>query len=292
VGKPNPIREFLTSRRARLSPDEVGVRSYGRRRVPGLRREEVAGLAGISVEYYTQLERGNVSGASDDVLEAVTRALQLDDVERSHLFDLVQTARQERGRRAPVAAKIGPYARQVLDAIGGAAAFVRNGRLDILATNPLAAALYADAFADPRRPVNLARFVFLDPASQRFYRAWDPIADQTVGSLRAEAGRDPDDERLRALIGELTMRSDDFAQRWATHDVRQYRSGIQPFHHAAIGDVDLAYEALELVAAPGQTLVVYTAEPGSPAERALCSLAGSSSGDRSAADPAEAPTSS
>ena len=293
MGKPNPIREFLTTRRARLSPDEVGVRSYGTRRVPGLRREEVAGLAGISVEYYTQLERGNVAGASEDVLEAVTRALQLNDVERSHLFDLVHIARQERGRRAPVAAKIGPYARHVLEAIPDAAAFIRNGRLDILATNRLAAALYADALAaDGRRPVNLARFVFLDSASRRFYRAWDPIADQTVGSLRAEAGRDPDDEQLRALIGELTMRSDDFAQRWATHDVGQYRSGTQPFHHATIGDVDLAYEALELVSAPGQTLVIYTAEPGSPSEQALRDLVSHSPEARPAVDPAEAPTSS
>jgi transcriptional regulator with XRE-family HTH domain len=289
VGKPNPIREFLTTRRARLSPEQVGVRSYGTRRVPGLRREEVAGLAGISVEYYTQLERGNVAGASEDVLEAVTRALQLDDVERSHLFDLVHTARQERRRRAPVAAKIGPYARQVLEAIPDAAAFIRNGRLDILATNRVAAVLYADAFADAGRPVNLARFVFLDLASQRFYRAWDQIADQTVGSLRAEVGRDPDDEHLRALIGELTMRSDDFAQRWATHDVRQYRSGTQPFHHATIGDIDLAYEALELVSAPGQTLVVYTAEPGSPSERALRSLVAPLK-EGSTVDPAEAPT--
>jgi hypothetical protein len=288
VGKPNPIREFLTTRRARLSPGEVGVRSYGRRRVPGLRREEVAGLAAISVEYYTQLERGNVAGASDDVLEAVARALQLDDVERSHLFDLVHVARQEQVRRAPVAAKVGPNARQVLDAIPDAAAFIRNGRLDILATNPLGAALYADAFAGARRPVNLARFVFLDPVARRFYRAWEPIADQAVGSLRAEAGRDPDDEQLGALIGELTMRSDDFAQRWASHDVRQYRSGTQPFRHTVVGDVDLAYEALELVSEAGHTLVVYTAEPGSPSEHALRRLVDHSAGGQRTTDSAEA----
>lgn len=269
MGEPDAIKDFLTSRRARLRPDEVGIRSYGPRRVPGLRREEVASLAGISVEYYTQLERGQVSGASDEVLEAVARALALDDVERTHLCNLVDATRHRPPRRSPVADTVGPGARRVLDSITGSAAFIRNGRLDILATNPLAEALYADAFAGDPEHVNLARFVFLDPASRRFYRAWDFIADQAVGSLRAEVGRDPHDNETQTLIGELTMRSDDFARLWASRDVREYRSGAQPFDHPQAGELDLTYEALDLVAEAGQTLVVYTAEPGSPSERVL-----------------------
>lgn len=274
VGKPNEIRAFLTSRRNRLTPEQVGIASCGRRRVPGLRREEVAALAGISVEYYTQLERGSVAGASADVLEAVARALELDDVERSHLCALVDAARQRPARQVPVAEIVSPGAQRVLDAIAGSVAFIRSGRLDILAVNPLAAAFYADAI-EPDGSANLARFVFLDPASRGFYRRWDAIADQAVGNLRAEAGRDPDDASLLRLVGELTMNSDEFAQRWATHDVREYRSGSQPFRHRLIGDLDLTYEVLNLTDAPGLTMVVYTPEPGSPSERALRRLASS-----------------
>lgn len=268
VAKSNEIRAFLTSRRNRLTPEQVGIASYGQRRVPGLRREEVAALAGISVEYYIQLERGSVAGASADVLEAVARALELDDVERSHLCALVDAARERPVRQIPVAEIVSPGAQRVLDAITGSVAFIRNGRLDILAVNRLAAAFYADAI-EPDGSANLARFVFLDPASRGFYRRWDAIADQAVGNLQAEAGRDPDDESLLRLVGELTMNSDEFSQRWATHDVREYRSGSQPFHHRLVGDLDLTYEVLNLTDAPGQTMVVYTPEPGSPSELAL-----------------------
>jgi transcriptional regulator with XRE-family HTH domain len=266
----NEIREFLTTRRARITPTQAGLAAYGgRRRVSGLRREEVALLAGISVEYYTQIERGSVRGVSEDVLDAVARALQLDEVERSHLLDLVRAAKQRRTRRRRPPEQVRPAVQRLLDAMTDAAAFVRNRRLDILAANRLGSALYSEAFANPERPANLARFVFLDPQSRRFYRDWEGIADASAGNLRAEAGRDPYDRDLTDLVGQLSMQSEDFRVRWAAHDVQDYRSGLQPFHHSLVGDLDLAYEALELMADPGQILIAYTAEPGSPSEEGL-----------------------
>jgi hypothetical protein len=274
VGTGNEIQRFLTTRRARITPAEAGLRATGgRRRVPGLRREEVALLAGISAEYYIQLERGTVRGVSDDVLDAIGRALQLDEVERTHLFDLVHAAKQRPTRRGQPPQQLRRSVQRVLDTITDAAAFVRNGRLDILSANGLGYALYADAFANPQRPTNLARFVFLDPRSQIFYRDWDSIADATVGSLRAEAGRDPYDSELTGLVGELSMRSDDFRVRWGTHDVRLYSSGTQPFHHALVGDLTLDYEAFDPVADLGLTMIVYAAEPGTPSHDALQRLA-------------------
>lgn len=277
----NEIREFLTTRRGRITPDRAGLAAYGsRRRVSGLRREEVAMLAGISVEYYTQLERGNVRGVSDDVLEAVARALQLDEVERLHLFDLVHAAKRRPARARQSPAPLRPEVQRLLDAITGAAAFVRNSRLDIFASNWLGAALYSDVFANPERPANLARFVFLDPQAHKFYRDWEGIADAAVGNLRAQAGRDPYDQELTTLVGELSVRSTEFRTRWASHDVRQYRSGIQPFRHPLVGDLTLSYEALRLTADIDLVLIVYTAEVGSPSQEALHRLAGSSAADR------------
>src|SRR2546423_6824025 len=192
-------------------------------------------LAGISVEDYTQLERGNVRGVSDDVLEAIARALHLDDVERAHLFDLVHAVKQRPARRQPSTEHIRPQVQLVLDSITDAAAFVRNSRLDILSANDLGYALYSEAFVSPDRPVNLARFVFLEPRARQFYGDWDAIADAGVGSLRAEAGRDPYNRDLTELVGELSMRSDDFRVRWASHDVRRYSSGTQRFKHRIAG---------------------------------------------------------
>lgn len=279
----NEIREFLTTRRARVTPEQAGLRAYGRRRrVSGLRREEVALLANISVEYYTQLERGNVRGVSEDVLQAVVRALQLDEVERTHLFDLVRAAKRRSATARRTPERVRPGVQRVLDSITESAAFVRNGRLDILSANRLGYALYSEAFANPDRPVNLARFVFLDRQSRTFYADWEGIADAGVGSLRAEAGRDPYDRDLSDLVGELSMQSEDFRSRWASHDVREYRSGIQPFHHPLVGDLTLSYEALQLTADVGLTLIVYTAEPDSPSQEALNRLASwSSEPDRS-----------
>jgi transcriptional regulator with XRE-family HTH domain len=269
------IRQFLTTRRAKLTPEQAGLPAYGaNRRVPGLRREEVALLAGISIEYYTRLERGNARGVSDEVLEALARALQLDEVERVHLIDLVRTANAARpARRRATPQRVRPSVQRVLDSMTGTAAFLRNGRLDVLAANQLGYALYAPAFGDPARPVNLARFVFLDPKSTEFYGDWDGIAHAAVGSLRAEAGRDPYDRALTDLVGELSLRSQEFRVRWAAHDVDYYRSGVQPFHHPLVGDLTLDYDVLELPADPGQSIVAYSADPGSPARHALDLLA-------------------
>jgi MmyB-like transcription regulator ligand binding domain/Helix-turn-helix domain len=274
------VRQFLTTRRAKVTPEQAALPRYGgRRRVAGLRRDEVALLAGISIEYYTRLERGNIRGASDEVLDGLARALHLDEVERAHLLDLVRMANASpAARRRPAPQRVRPSVRRLLDSMTGTAAFVRNGRLDILAANRLGYALYSPVFDSPasgapRRPANLARFIFLDDQAAQFYRDWDGIAHATVGSLRAEAGRAPHDQALTTLVGELSLRSQQFRERWAAHDVEYYRSGIQPFHHPVAGDLDLEYDALEIPADPGQTIIAYSAEPGSAARDALGILA-------------------
>ena len=269
------IRQFLTTRRAKLTPERAGLPAYGgNRRVPGLRREEVALLAGISIEYYTRLERGSARGVSEEVLDGIGRALQLDEVERAHLTDLVRTANAARpARRRATPQRVRPSVQRLLDSMTGTAAFVRNGRLDILSANQLGYALYSPAFLDPVRPVNLARFIFLDRRSRELYGDWDGIAHAAVGSLRAEAGRDPHNQALTNLVGELSVRSQQFRVRWAAHDVDYYRSGVQPFHHPLVGDLTLDYDVLELPADPGLSIVAYTAEAGSPARHALDLLA-------------------
>ena len=225
-----------------------------------------------SASYYTQLERGTVRGVSEDVLDAISRALQLDDVERTHLFDLVRAAKQRptKGRSSPK--HVRPGVQRLLDSMTEAAAFVRNSRLDILSANRLGYALYSEAFSNPDRPANLARFVFLDPRARDFYTDWDGIADAGAGSLRAAAGRDPYDRDLTDLVGALSMRSDDFRERWAAHDVRQYQSGTQKFRHPLVGELTLTYEALELTGDVDQILVAYTAEADSPSHEALSRL--------------------
>ena len=272
----NDIAEFLTSRRAKITPEQAGLPSYGKRRVPGLRREEVASLAGMSVEYYKRLERGNSSGVSELVLEGLARALQLDEAERSHLFDLVRAAgRAGRGspkRSRPVKQTIRPVVQRILDQIS-APATVRNARLDYVGGNTLGRALYAPVFDSRQQPANSARFTFLDHAAADFYPDWNRAAADSVSLLRAEAGRNPDDRELTELIGDLTTRSERFSALWATHNVRWHSTGTKPFHHPVVGDLSLAYEGLELTADPGQTLITYTAEPGSTSEQALTFLA-------------------
>ena len=269
------IREFLASRRARITPEQAGLPAYGgNRRVTGLRREEVALLAGVSIDYYVRMERGNLAGASDAVLEGVARALQLDDAERDHLFDLArasepQPARLRRSREPGVTASV----QQVLDAITDAPAWVRNARHDMLAANRLARALYAPLLADPRRPANNARFVYLDPASRDFFTDWDRAADDIAAMLRLEAGRNPYDKKLVELIGELSTRSEDFRTRWAAHNVRFHRTGHKKLHHPVVGDLDLNFEAMELPSQPGLTLLVYTAPQHSPTADSLNLLA-------------------
>ena len=274
MGSPEEIREFLTTRRAKITPERAGLPTFGRhRRVAGLRREEVALVAGISVEYYTRLERGNARGVSDEVLDAVSRALQLDEAERAHLLDLVRTANEERApRRTTAPQAVRPSIKRVVDAMSDVGAFVQNGRLDILYANPLAAAIYSELDRDPVRPQNTARFLFLEPRARTFYADWEKVARETVAMLRGEAGRNPYDRTLSDLIGLLSMRSDEFRVRWASHDVRFHRSGTKRVHHPLVGDLTLAYESLALPADTGLTLVTYSAEPGSPSEAALREL--------------------
>ncbi|MFE0521084.1 helix-turn-helix transcriptional regulator [Streptomyces sp. NPDC058954] len=271
------VREFLTSRRAKITPEQAGLPSGSRRRVPGLRRSEVAALADMSVEYYSKLERGNLAGASPAVLEALARALRLDDAERAHLLNLAHAADGSdtltRPRRRSAQWKAHRSLQWVLDAVTAGPAFVRNGRLDILATNRLARAFYADVYATPHNQANLARFNFLDPASRRFYPDWDWAADISVAILRTEAGRNAHDKDLHDLVGELSTRSDDFRTRWGAHDVRHHGTGTKRFHHHVVGDLTLAYEGLEMAAEPGLTLTIYTAEPGSSSEEGLRLLA-------------------
>jgi transcriptional regulator with XRE-family HTH domain len=269
------VRDFLTSRRARLRPDEAGLPAYGgKRRVAGLRREEVALLAGVSVDYYTRLERGNLTGASEGVLASIARALRLDGAEHEHLFDLAR--RSNEGpipRRRPAGPRIRSSIRQVLDAIGDAPAWVRNSRHDLLAANRLALALHAPMLDDPQRPSNSARFMFLSPAAKEFWRDWERAADDTAAFLRAEAARSPYDKSLSDLIGELSTRSEDFRQRWAKHNVRFHRVGAKRIHHPVVGDLDLTFQAMEFPSDPGLVMLVYTAEPGTPTADALALLA-------------------
>ncbi len=268
------IRDFLKTRRARVSPEQAGLPAYGaKRRVPGLRREEVALLAGISVEYYTRLERGDARGVSEGVLEGLARALQLDEAERAHLFDLVRAANVGRApTRRPAQQRVRPSIQRLLDSMT-VPAFVQNGRLDVLYGNRLGRALFPDLFVDPARPANGARNVFLNPRSVDFYKEWDTIANDVVALLRAQAGMDPYDRGLSDLIGQLSTRSEDFRVRWARHDVRFHRSGTKHFHHPVVGDLTLTYEALEPPGDPGQSIFVYIAEPNSPSQEALELLA-------------------
>lgn len=273
VNPTNAIGEFLTSRRAKVTPEQVGLPSYGPRRVPGLRREEVASLAGVSVEYYKRLERGNASGVSDSVLEALAQALQLDDAERAHLFDLARaTSPTAPKRRRPVQQRVRPVIHRILDSIA-VPAIVRNSRVDYLAANPLGRALYSPLFESREQPPNSARFTFLDPAAQDFYVDWERIAKDLVAHLRSEAGRAPYDRGLSDLVGELSTRSPEFSTWWAAHNVRYHQTGSKRLRHPVVGELELSYEVMELSADPGVTISVYSAEPGSRSQEALDLLA-------------------
>ena len=241
------IREFLASRRAKLTPGQVGLPEFGGiRRVPGLRREEVSLLAGVSVEYYTRVERGSLAGVSNSVLDAISRALGLNEAEHQHLFNLARAAGPAaRSRRQP-AKGIDAAVQRILDGMVGIPAVVRNGRSDIVAANDLGRALYSD---------------------------WSMAADTVVAMLHAEAGRNPFDKCLTDLVGELSTRSGDFRRRWAQHDVRHHRSGVKTIHHPAVGELEVRFTALELAASPGLTMFAYSAEPGSASEDGLRLLA-------------------
>jgi transcriptional regulator with XRE-family HTH domain len=270
------IRDFLATRRARITPEQAGLLpGGGRRRVPGLRREEVAVLAGVSTDWYTRLEKGHITGVSEDVLEAVARALQLDEAERTYLFDLARAARPTRAPQRRTRARLQPRVQWMLDSITGSAAFVANGRLDIVASNSLGWALHAPLFDNPRRAANFARFQFLDPRARDFYPSWEGAANITVALLRAEAGRRPHDAHLRELVGELSTVSEEFRTRWAAHDVRIHHNGVKQFRHPVVGVLDLTYCTLDLPDGDAADLrmTIYTAEPGTPSEDALKLLA-------------------
>jgi len=267
------IRDFLATRRAKITPEQVGLPAGGRRRVPGLRREEVAVLAGVSTDWYIRLEKGHIGGVSDDVLDAVARALRLTEAERDHLFNLARTARPARTPRRRAKAQVPPSVQRVLDSMVGAAAFVRNGRLDIVASNRLGRALYAPVLDNPAHRANIARFDFLDPRAGDYYPDHDGALAIAVALLRAETGRNPHDPGLTELIGELATRSEAFRTRWAAHDVRIHRGGIKTFNHPVVGRLELSYDSMELVAAPGLVLTAYTPEPATSSADALALLA-------------------
>ncbi|WEO77374.1 helix-turn-helix transcriptional regulator [Cryobacterium sp. SO2] len=273
----NEVRDFLTSRRARVRPEQVDLPGGPNRRVPGLRRGEVAMLANVSIEYYAKLERGNLTGVSATVLDSIAHALLLDDAERDHLLDLARAANESpatQQRRSSRAANVRPALQFILDSYTGGPAFVRNGRLDILGANALGRALYVDLFRVQPHPANLARFAFLDrPHAELFYPNWKVAAEQSVAILRTEAGRDPHNTDLHDLIGELSTLSEDFRSMWGAHNVRRHAAGRKYFHHPIVGDLDLVFEGAELVADPGLSLLLYSAEPGTSSETSLKLLA-------------------
>lgn len=260
------LSEFLTSRRAKLTPSQAGLPDYGgRRRVPGLRREEVALLAGMSAEYYKRLERGNATGVSEAIVDGVSRALQLTEAEHSHLAGLIRTANAgiRPQRRQTRMTTLTAGMQQTIDAMSTVPVFVQNGRLDAIATNTLGRALFSEMFDDVSPPVNAARFVFLDQRSQNFYQDWEGNAHQIVAILRAEAGRSPYDRELSDLVGELSTRSDLFRKLWGAHDVREHRGGSKNVHHPIVGDLALNYQSMDLASDRGLQMLVFSAEPGS-----------------------------
>ncbi|WP_329260539.1 helix-turn-helix transcriptional regulator [Actinoallomurus sp. NBC_01490] len=274
------IRDFLISRRAKLTPERVGLPTSRRRRVPGLRREEVAALAGVSTEWYTRLEKGHIGGVSEDVLEAVARALLLNEDERTYLLDLARAARPTRRRshrRKDV--KIPSSVQWMVDSMTMAPAFVRTGRLDIVASNALCRALYSPMFGSDttgdRGCANFPRYFFLDPGSHDFFVDWEEGARATVAMLRAEAGREPHDRALRELVGELSTLSPDFRTMWASHDVRIHHEGVKRLNHPEVGRLEMTFRSLNLPLPQRAVhdLIIYAAEPGTPSEDRLKLLA-------------------
>jgi transcriptional regulator with XRE-family HTH domain len=285
------VREFLASRRAKITPEMAGLTLFGgRRRVPGLRREEVAMLAGVSVDYYTKLERGNLAGTSESVLDAIARALNLDEAERDHLYNLARASGPSgKAQRRPLqSGAVRPALQFMLDAITAAPAFIGNHHMDIVAANQLAYALYSEMYRGSTRPANHSRFIFLDPRARDFYPNWELAADTNVAILRTQSGRNPFDKRLADLVGELSVRSEEFRTRWAAHNVRRHYAGTKIFRHPVVGELELAYEAMELAEDPGFTLTVYPAVPGSPSDERLRMLASWAATER-IQDLAEAP---
>ena len=291
------IREFLSTRRARITPGQAGLPTYGheRRRVTGLRREEVALLAGVSPQYYVRLERGDATGISESIIDGVAHALQLDDAERAHLVHLLHNAgtpTRARRRTPPAPQRVRPTIQRLVDSMQATPAVVLNGRLEMVTANALGRALFSPVYADPEGTPSSARFVFLNPQATTFFREWDTVANDTVAILRAEAGRNPHDRDLSDLVGALSTRSDDFRVRWAAHNVRIHSTGVKLFHHPVVGDLDLPYEALPLAPGSSTALVAYTPEPDSASQDALALLASWAATEADPDQPAQAhPTS-
>ncbi|MFI8189896.1 helix-turn-helix transcriptional regulator [Streptomyces sp. NPDC085946] len=274
------LGDFLRSRRARIRPEEVGLPSYGRRRVPGLRREEVAQLAGVSVDYYVRLEQGRgpgdpsrtkSGGVSDAVLDAIARVLRLDDTERAYLRSVARPHRRHE-RRAPSAPRVRPTVRRLLDGMAGTPAFVLGPRMDVLAWNALGDAVGGFSRMAPADR-NIPRHLFLDPEARARHPEWPAVAAQSVAHLRLYAGHHPDDRELCALVGELSVRSEDFRRLWADHQVKACRYGVKQVRHPVAGLLVLPYESLTVQAEPEQTIVAYTPEPGSETAERLALLA-------------------
>lgn len=265
----NEVGEFLRSRRNRVTPEQAGIIGGGRRRVPGLRREEVATLANISVDYYAKMERGDLRGVAPEILEAVAQALRLDEAEIDHLHDLARSADPHPPRRRKADHTVRPGLQRFVDAITGAPVWVRDRRMEFVTANPLGLALYRPVLGDADGRGNTARFVFLSPAARSFFPDWEKNADDVVATLRSYAGQNPRDKGLTDLIGELVTRSDAFRLRWAAHNVRHHRSGVKRINHPEVGDLELVYEAMDLPANPDWFMFGYTAEPGSPTEERL-----------------------
>ncbi len=277
------VSDFLRTRRDRITPSQAGILGGTRRRVPGLRREEVAAATGISVEYYARIERGDLHGVSTEVLDALARTLLLDEAETDHLHDLAEAAGPPARRRPRPAEQPFPDSLQrFVDAVS-VPVWVRDRRMDVVATNPLGRALYAPVLEDPAARGNTARFVFFSPASRTFFPDWEDNATGIVATLRTYAGQSPRDKRLSDLIGELATRSDDFRVRWAAHDVRHHRTGLKRIRHPEVGDLELGYEAMDFPAHPDWFMFGYTAAPGSPSEERL-RLLGSLAQEAASAD--------
>ncbi|WP_367044561.1 helix-turn-helix transcriptional regulator [Streptomyces sp. Je 1-332] len=267
------LSEFLRTRRARLQPEDVGLPNFGRhRRVPGLRREELAQLAGVSVAYYTRLEQGNGRNVSGEVLDAIARALRLTDAEHAHLTHLAKP-KQHKKKRAARPQRVRPALLQLVDALDGVPAYVAGRRTDILGWNRMAAALFGDWGALPPEERNWARICFLRPESRVLFRDWDQKASDIVSFLRMDAGCYPNDPLLSALVGELSVKSEEFRSLWATHDVREKGHGVKRLHHSLVGDLTLSYETLRLPDDHDQSLITYHAEPDSASADALRLLA-------------------
>ncbi|MGC0144317.1 helix-turn-helix transcriptional regulator [Pseudactinotalea sp. Z1732] len=280
MNQKDEVGDFLRTRRNRITPEQAGILPGSRRRVPGLRREEVAMLAGVSVEYYARMERGDLRGVSSEVLDSLARTLRLDEAETDHLHALAEAAGSQPARRRKKAEQpFRPSLQRFIDAVA-MPVWVRDRRMDFVAGNPMGRALYKPLLEDPASRGNTARFVFFSPASRIFFPDWEESATNIVASLRTYAGQSPRDKHLTDLIGELATRSDDFRVRWAAHDVRHHRTGIKRIHHPEVGDLELVYEAMDFPANPEWFMFGYTAEPGTPSEDRLALLGSLAASDQ------------